>query len=87
MENLLIILLNNLYGVHLFLPERKTNFETSQAENNIHIIQFILMEVKELYAAPAAKVLLIRVEGVICQSGYGANSIESGTLDDWNVDL
>ena len=45
------------------------------------------MEVKELYAAPAAKVLHIRVEGVICQSGYGANSIESGTLDDWDVDL
>ena len=38
------------------------------------------MEVKELYAAPTARVLHIRVEGVMCVSTFGSSGQAGATL-------
>ena len=41
------------------------------------------MTVKELYTTPVVKVLLVRVEGVICGSGFGAQGA-AGADPDFN---
>ena len=45
------------------------------------------MNKKELYTSPEVDVFTLQTEGVICQSGFDANSIDNGILDDWDTIL
>lgn len=43
------------------------------------------MTEKEFYTSPEVNVFKVQTEGVICQSGYDADSILPGILEDWGV--
>lgn len=43
------------------------------------------MNKKLEYLTPEVDVFTVQTEGVICQSGFDANTIENGVLDDWGT--